>query len=146
MNTYYVLILLILFSTSSCNQNRQKTPEELKMELKIQESRNPHQYLKLESIKLNRNQIKKAGLFSRAKYDGFLISGIIKNSATLAKYKDLRLTVEYFSKTNTLLQSKTYTLYEYYEPNSSKDFQLKVYPPDTMQNYNITLFDAAPTY
>ncbi|AWM13822.1 hypothetical protein DI487_08065 [Flavobacterium sediminis] len=146
MNTYYVLILLILFSTSSCNQNRQKTPEELKMELKIQESRNPHQYLKLESIKLNRNQIKKGGLFSRAKYDGFLISGIIKNSATLAKYKDLRLTVEYFSKTNTLLQSKTYTLYEYYEPNSSKDFQLKVYPPDTMQNYNITLFDAAPTY
>ncbi len=146
MNTYYTLILLILFSVSSCNQNRQKTPEELKMELKIQESRNPHQYLKLESVKLNRNQIKKAGLFSRAKYDGFLINGIIKNSATLAKYKDLRLTVEYFSKTNTLLESKTYTLYEYYEPNSSKDFQLKVYPPDTMQNYNVTLFDAVPTY
>ena len=60
--------------------------------------------------------------------------------------KDLRLTVEYFSKTNTLLESKTYTLYEYYEPNSSKDFQLKVYPPDTMQNYNVTLFDAVPTY
>jgi predicted component of type VI protein secretion system len=130
----------------SCKQERIKSPEELKMELKAQEDQNPTQYLKLNSVKLNRNKIKEAGFFSSAKYDGFLINGNVLNSATIAKYKDLTLTVEFFSKTNTLLDSKNYTIFEYYEPNSSKDFQLKVYPPNSMANYNVTIFGANNTY
>lgn len=141
-----ILIYVLTLSTIGCKENRQKTPGELKMELQMQENNNPLKYLTLENVTMQKNKIKDAGLFSNAKYDGYLITGQVKNSAIMAKYKDLKLSVELYSKTNTLIENKSYVLYEYYEPNSTKDFSLKVEAPSTMKSFGTFIGGATPSY
>lgn len=141
----------LLFSSmliTSCdfgsNSNRQKTPEELKLELKIQEQSNPLQYLTLDSVYMNKNKVKDAGFFTSAKYDGYKITGIVNNSATIAKFKDLKITVQIYSKTKTVIDEQTYIFYEFYEPNSKKDFWIKLNPPNAMDTYNAYVTGASP--
>ena len=138
--------LLIIISFSSCNNSsRQKSPVELKMELKRQEQSNVRQYLSLDNVFINKNKIKEAGIFSSAKYDGHLITGKVKNTATIARFKDIKLRLQLFSKTKTLISEKTYVFYEYYEPNSIKNFSLKINPPIAMKSYNISVVSAEST-
>ncbi|RBA27578.1 hypothetical protein [Flavobacterium tibetense] len=54
------------------------------------------------------------------------IQGRIKNSATVAIYKDAVIKVTYYSKTKTVLGSENYTIYEVFSPHSTKNFELKV--------------------
>lgn len=51
------------------------------MELQRQENNNPSQYLELENVTMQQNKIKNGGLFSNAKYDGYIIKGQVKNTA-----------------------------------------------------------------
>ncbi|WP_339890233.1 DUF4339 domain-containing protein [uncultured Flavobacterium sp.] len=62
--------------------------------------------------------------------DAIKVNGIVTNSATMTTYKDITIRVDYYSKTKTLLNSEEYMLYEFYSPNSTKEFKLKV------KNYN----------
>jgi len=139
----YVLTLTIIGCKDS---NRQKTPTELKLDLRIQENNNTLQYLKLENVKMQKNKIKDAGLFSSAKYDGYLITGQVLNSATIAKYKDLKIKVELYSKTKTVISNKTYVFYEYYLPNSKKNFSLKIDAPNAMKSFGTFVTGATPSY
>lgn len=141
-----ILIYVVVLTMIGCKENRQKTPAELKMELQMQENDNPLQYLRLENITMQRNKIKEAGLFSNAKYDGYLVTGQVKNSATMAKYKDLEVTVELYSQTKTVIESKSFVIYEYYEPNSTKDFSLKIDVPNAMKSFGTFVIGATPTY
>lgn len=141
-----ILIYVVALTMIGCKENRQKTPAELRIELQIQENDNPLQYLKLENTTMERNKIKEAGLFSSAKYDGYLITGQVKNSATMAKYKDLKVTIELYSQTKTVIESKSFVIYEYYEPNSTKDFSLKIDVPNAMKSFGTFLIGATPTY
>ncbi len=140
------VLLLVFLSVISCKENREKTPEELKMELQALENNNPLQYLELVETTIQRNKIKDAGLFSSAKYDGYLIKGKVKNSATLAKFKDLKLMVEFYSQTKTVIESKSYVKYEYFAPNTTKEFTLKVDPPEAMKGFGVYVIEASPTY
>lgn len=54
------------------------------------------------------------------------IHGLIKNSATVATYKDARIRVTFYSKTKTELGSKDYMVYEVFPPNSEVPFELKI--------------------
>ena len=58
--------------------------------------------------------------------DKVKINGVITNSATVTTYKDIIVRVNFYSKTNTLIGTEDYTLYEFYPPNSSQEFKLKV--------------------
>jgi hypothetical protein len=58
--------------------------------------------------------------------DVIKINGTVSNSATITTYKDITVRVHYYSKTKTLLTSKDYTLYEFYPPNTTTNFKLKV--------------------
>jgi predicted component of type VI protein secretion system len=130
-----------------CNDNyRKKTPSELKIELQIQENENPMQYMKLENVLMSKNKIKDAGLFSSAKYDGYLITGQASNTATMAKYKDLQIIVEFYSKTKTTIDNKTYVLYEFYQPSSTKEFSIKIDAPKAMESFGIFVGGAVPSY
>ncbi|MBG25930.1 MULTISPECIES: hypothetical protein [Croceibacter] len=143
------LILLLSFGITlvGCKENnRQKTPAELKMELQMQENNSPMEYMKLENVTMSKNKIKDAGLFSSAKYDGYLITGQAINTATMAKYKDLKIRIEIYSKTKTVIDNNTYVLYEFYQPNSRKDFTLKVNPPNAMESFRVFVAGATPTY
>jgi hypothetical protein len=137
------VLLLAFVAVISC---KEKTPTELKMELQLLEHNSPLQYLELVETTIQRNKIKDAGLFSSAKYDGFLINGKVKNNATFAKFKDLKLMVEFYSQTKSIIESKSYVKYEYFEPNSIKEFTLKVYPPETMESFGVNVIVASPTY
>ena len=54
------------------------------------------------------------------------IRGEITNTATVADYKDVTVQVTYYSKTNSVLTTKNYTLYEVYQPNTVTAFRLDI--------------------
>ena len=54
------------------------------------------------------------------------IRGEIINQATVAAYKDVTVQVTYYSKTNTVLGTNEYTLYEVYQPNTITPFRLDI--------------------
>lgn len=58
--------------------------------------------------------------------DKIKIDGSITNTATVTTYKDVTVRVNFYSKTNTLIGSEDYTLYEFYPANSKQKFKLKV--------------------
>lgn len=138
-------LIIILSCEFGSGSSQQKTPEELKLELKTQEQSYPVQYLTLDSVYMNQNKIKDAGIFTSAKYDGYKITGIVKNSATIAKFKDLKITVQIYSKTKTVIDEQTYVFYEYYEPNTEKNFFIKLNPPNAMKSFHAYVTGATPT-
>lgn len=87
-----------------------------------------------------------AGLFHDAEYapDGNTIHGTIQNSATVAKFKDIIITVTYYSQTETAISTEDFTFYEFYEPNSTVTFKQKVYPPQEMAKYGLEIKKATP--
>lgn len=88
--------------------------------------------------------VKKATLFRVAVYedDGALIKGWIENTATFAKFKDIVVKVSYYSRTETLIDKKQFVIYDYYEPNSTKFFSIKVYPPSAYKEFGFQIVDA----
>lgn len=146
-----LLLLAVILQLFSCNTvtERPKTPEELRLELMSQEQNQPTYYLEVDS-KMREDQVlvKKAGLFRDAEYspDGNTIFGTIANKATVAKFKDIVLEVTYFSQTDTPIETQEYTIYEYFEPQHSKEFQIKVYPPEAMKKFGLEVKSATPVY
>jgi hypothetical protein len=54
------------------------------------------------------------------------VHGKITNNATVAIYKDALIKITYYSKTETVLGSTEYTIYEVFPPNTTKSFELKI--------------------
>lgn len=147
MNKILVVIISFVFACNSSNilkseQERHKTAEELMKDLKTEEQKNPKSYLITKAtISPNRVKIRNAGLFREAEYatDGYYINGIIKNTAKVARFKDVILLISYSSQTGTVIEEEEHILYEFYEPNISKSFSIHVYPPDAMSQFNVTI-------
>lgn len=122
-----------------------KTPEELKMELAAQEKAEPLTYLTIDAtMREDEVMTREEGLFHSAEYspDGNTIHGTITNTATIAKFKDVVLSVTFYSQTDTPIETKDFTIYEFYEPNKVSNFELKVYPPETMAKFGIEIKNA----
>ena len=143
---YLILPIFCLLNACDSGQQRVKTPEELRIELKNHELASSSEYLKDEGVYLSpqRKKIRNGGLFRNPEFadDGALIHGSIINSATLARYKDVEVIVGFYSQTETLIEQKTYVLYEYFEPNSNKQFSFKVYPPQEYANFSFQIVGA----
>lgn len=132
-------------ASSSATVEMPKTPEELKMELVAQEKAEPLTYLTVDaSMREDEVKTRDAGLFHEAEYspDGNTIHGTITNTATIAKFKDVVLSVTFYSQTDTPIETKDFTIYEFYAPNSVNNFELKVYPPETMAKFGIEIKNA----
>lgn len=154
--TVFLLVMTALFSncgSKSGNGNvfndRPKTPEELRAELKMQEQQDPLQYLKDSNITLEkkRKKIRNGGLFRSAEYadDGGIISGFVKNKATLAKFKDLRVTVAFYSQTKTLIREDAFVIYEYYPPGTTQNLSFKIAEiPSAYDSFNFRITGATP--
>jgi hypothetical protein len=56
----------------------------------------------------------------------FKVTVVVTNKATVAKYKDAVIKITYYSKTETVLGSKEYTIYEKFPPTSTKTVELKI--------------------
>ena len=142
--TFASIILSILFASCGSSETP-KTAEELKAELLSQEKTQPLNYLTVDAtMKEGEVKVRDAGLFHDAEYakDGNIITGTIKNSATMAKFKDVVLTVTFYSQTETAIESRDFTVYEFYNPNTETPFELKVYPPETIAKFGVDIKDA----
>lgn len=74
----------------------------------------------------------------------FRIFGKVTNNATVAKYKDISIQINYYSETETLLHSETYVLYEYLTPRLSKEFEIKVNRPAGSTKIGLETIGATP--
>lgn len=58
--------------------------------------------------------------------DKLKINGIIENKATVTNYKDVIIEVIFYSKTDSEIAREQYTIYDFFGPNTKKEFKLKV--------------------
>ena len=129
---------------------RPKTAEELKVELEMQEKFSPHDYLSLDnlSMKTKSKKTKRGGLFRDAEYspDGVALKGVIKNSATIADYKDVVVNVVYLSKTESVIKEAQYTIFEYFKHGTSTPFSINTRAedsPSSFESFNVTIVNAS---
>lgn len=157
MKKTILILLFTVITLSSCNSGSSaastsvetpKSTEELKMDLVTQEEAAPLTYLIVDgTMSADEVQTRSEGLFHAAEYspDGNTIHGTIINSATLAKFKDVKILVTYYSQTDTPISTEEKIFYEFYAPNSTTVFELKVYPPTDMAKFGIEVKSATPT-
>lgn len=142
-----LLLFFITISFVTCNEPvRPKTEFELKQDLKRLESSNPLKYLSDTDVilKTQRKKVDNGGLFRDPKYvdDGALISGYIKNTATIAEYKDVVIKVQYYSQTKSIISSKSFTIYQFFKPHSSTYFSIKDNPPKAYKTFGLSVQSA----
>ncbi|MNJ84967.1 hypothetical protein D3C87_24310 [compost metagenome] len=167
MKLFITLLLpLILFTFTNCESNSQsnnfrdeftkgspepeieKSPEELRAELKASEENSPLEYLSCGQVRMSpqERQTRSAGLFHDAEYepDGAIFKGTINNNATLGRYKDARIKILFYSQTNTLIEEQSYVIYEYLEPQSTTSFSFKTESyPQAYEKFRVELVGAS---
>ena len=125
-NVYTLIIATALMT--SCNSGSgttdgsdsppvevQKTPEQLRAELKQQEQAAPNDYLSAD------------GTYRENIWgDKLKIKCNLHNKATLASFKDIVVRVTFYTKTDTELSAKEYTIYEIVKANSDKEVNMKI--------------------
>jgi hypothetical protein len=138
------IVLYILICACNTNAPKPKTAEELRQELKSEEQANPLRYLSI-SGNLRENVTQESGFLRSRKTDGYILSGSIKNSASIAKFKDAVVIVSYLSETQTAMETKEYIMYKYFNPNSEMPYEYKVYPPEGFKSFSIEIKTATPS-
>lgn len=111
---------------------RPKTAAELRAELLDRERGTPSQYLTVDA-KHWRNLIGQ-----------LVIEGDITNQATLANFKDPVLSVTWYSKTNTELETMEYPVYELVQAQHTKHFKLKTNAPGHVASVAMGVAGATP--
>lgn len=76
--------------------------------------------------------------------DEINIEAEVSNSATVASYKDIVVRVSYYTKTNTLLGSEDFTVYEVFKPNTIKKVALNVTKYKNVKALNLEIISAIP--
>jgi hypothetical protein len=161
-----LLLLAILFTLTNCESNSkssnfrdeftedspepeiEKSPEELRAELKASEENSPMDYLSCGQVTMSPQQVqtRNAGLFHDAEYepDGAIFKGTINSSASLGRFKDAKIKILYYSRTNTLIEEKDYVIYDYLEPQSTTSFSFKTKSyPQAYENFRVQLVGAS---
>jgi|AntRauTorckE5430_2_1112549.scaffolds.fasta_scaffold23522_2 hypothetical protein len=93
-------------------ENNINPHQEIRKNLKESEIKTPFQYIRFAvsgRLALLENQV--------------VLSGEIKNLATLANYKDFVLELQFYSKSGTLVSKKNYTIYATIAPQRKRDFK-----------------------
>lgn len=141
----FIPVLSVAILLTACENNRsydnfndqlteespeiEKSPEELRAELKNSEEDSPLDYLSCGKVRMFPQEIqtRSAGLFHDAEYepDGAIFRGTIENNATLGRFKDAKIKIQFYSQTNTLIEEQNYVIYEYLEPQSTTTFSFK---------------------
>jgi len=136
MKTLFYILMCFPILFLSCNGSgslQQKTPEQLRQELKIREQSNIQDYLLVEYN------------LSTTFWTGQdVITGTINNSATVAKFKDVVLTVIFFTETDTELGTKDYVIYKFFDPNSKTDFEIETDSPSATKKIGVRVKSAVP--
>lgn len=108
----------------------EKTPAQLKEERKKKEKANPSAYVK---TKLN---------WRKNLVGETVLEGTLTNTATLSNFKDPVILVTWLSKTNTVLATSRYPLYEYLGAKKTISYKLKVKAPAKYDNVKASVESA----
>ena len=112
-----VFIAIIAFVDYMNEKNSGSSHEESVMTIGEMEAADPSSYLNATST------YKPTFLGDQLK-----INGIIENKATVTTYKDVIVEVIFYSKTDSEIAREQYTIYDFFAPNTKKEFKLKNYP------------------
>jgi|ERR1043165_1594843 hypothetical protein len=141
MNKFILFAGAILLIATGCNNNSGSYPgamggsyQEKVMSIEEIERSNPTDFLSADGT-YNQN-------FFGTKLK---VHGIVKNKATVATYKDAVVRITYYSKTKTVLGSKDYTIYDFFPPNSEKNFELKIENYQNVESIGWDVVSAAPS-
>ncbi|MBG8554014.1 hypothetical protein [Hymenobacter guriensis] len=107
-----------------------KTAAELRAELLEKEQTNPAEFLDA------------SGKHWRNLIDQLVIEGNVESSATLASFKDPVVTIQWFSKTGTVIGEESYLVYEFVKPGGSAHFKFKTSAPKSVADIAIDVTDA----
>ncbi|WP_017733695.1 hypothetical protein [Nafulsella turpanensis] len=117
---------------------RYRPIEELRNELKEREALDMKDFL---NGKAGIESKDEGGLF-KVKYVDYF-SGTLTNSASVAKAKDIKLKVDFYSKTKALIGSKEITVYEYILPGQSVRFKEKLDLPEKVEDFKFSILNAS---
>ena len=104
-----------------------------------------------ESLKLSIEEQEKLAPLTFLNVDGKLwenligqtvIEGDITSSATVAKFKDVVLKVNFYTKTGTFLGSEDFVVYDFVNPSQSVHFKIKSFGPESAEKIEIEISKA----
>ncbi len=114
-------------------EEKKVTIEEKKMTIEETENAYPKQFLSVE------------GKYSKNIWGTkFKVKGEITNKATKADYKDIIIRLNYYSKTNSVIESEDYTVYEVFPPNQVKSFKLDAAKYKDVDSIGLNIIGATP--
>lgn len=111
---------------------REKTPEELRAELAEKERANPATYL-VPTVKVRYNFVGQT-----------IVEGSIMNNASVAIFKDIVFEVSYISKTNSVISTEKFTVYEVARPGKWASFKFRTSSPKEAEGYSSAVISATP--
>ncbi len=121
------------FEQTIYDKVREKTPEELRLELVQKERENPSEYIE-GKLTMRENLLGET-----------VFEGTINNTASVARFKDIRIRFNFLSKTNTILASRDFVVYELLNPNQSVRIKkIKTYAPNNTENFSYSIVNATP--
>ncbi len=116
-----LLSSLFLFACSSDSSSKEKTEKQsyqlTKDELLKKEQKNPQDFLMIN------------GNYKKNLLGQTVVKGILTNKAKIAVFKDVDVSLSFFSKTQALLENDKETEYITIGPGQSKDFKTKYFAP-----------------
>lgn len=74
----------------------------------------------------------------------FKLECTIRNGATVATYKDVKIMITYYTKTKTAIRTNNYTLYELFPPSSNKKIDLTIDTYKNVHSIGIDILSATP--
>lgn len=133
----FTTLAISLFGLIGCEKSvtlKSAAPEEMNYESLVQEKDSPLLFMDVSA------KIKSADAEGNKK--SRIIYGTISNTAMQTKFKDVTLTIKYYSPQNNLIESGEVTIYKFYEPNTRAKFEVQVNAPDSTQTIEVEVKDA----
>ena len=79
--------------------------------------------------------LKASGTYKKTVFGGnFKIDGTVANTATVAKFKNVVIEVNFYNDKNKYIRSERYTIEDTFPAGSTKEFKLKIDPPKGADN------------
>lgn len=117
-----------------------KSADELRAELQAKEAEDITKYIHGKASVESRDE---GGLFN-VKMVSYM-TGHVENTASVAKAKDVRIRIDFKSKTGSIIGSKELTIYEFIGPGRSVEFKERVDVPEKVESYAWTVLSASPS-
>lgn len=145
---FFILILLVIAGVSIYNNQhsnssysngifdslvKEKTPEELRMELRQKEKENPKNYLTSE-LTMRGNLIGEK-----------VFEGTISNTASTATFKDVMIEISFLSKTESVISKEKFVVYEVLGPQKKISIKkYKTFAPNGTEKFSTNIISASP--